>query len=192
ESWPYEAIPVDLFVTKRLGFHGGLRFTDSNGNLVYYTVKKSVGKTDDYFKRKLLLDSSGNELVSLDRKGGGSWRGECKTDEQQQQPIFFFTTERTANEFNRSEFKIIVKDSNREEMSEFEMRGSPLKRACTIYKHDSIVAETSLMYRIGVGKLFVPRSRFRVTLFPGFHQSLSSSLVAAFVVLYFDGRKLWI
>ncbi|KAL6517450.1 hypothetical protein OROMI_033151 [Orobanche minor] len=45
------------------------------------------------------------------------------------------------------------------------------------------------MYKLGVGKIFVRRSRFRVTFFPGF---ADHSLVASRIVIYFDGIKLWL
>lgn len=49
--------------------------------------------------------------------------------------------------------------------------------------------QTSLMYKLGMGKVFVPRNRFRLTIFPGF---ADRSLVACLIAVYFDGRKLWI
>ncbi|KAL3336212.1 hypothetical protein AABB24_032114 [Solanum stoloniferum] len=48
---------------------------------------------------------------------------------------------------------------------------------------------TSLMYTLGFRKHFIPRNRFRVTIFPGFAEL---SLVVALVVIFFDKRKFWL
>lgn len=101
-----------------------------------------------------------------------------------------FKVERTVDEFTRTEFEISLCGENDEDSKTvLKMKGSPFKRSCTIYKGDSIVAETSLMHKLGIKKMFVPRSRFRVTIFPG---CSDHSLALALLVIFFDGRKLWI
>ncbi|KAL3616227.1 hypothetical protein CASFOL_039617 [Castilleja foliolosa] len=181
-------IPFDLFVSKKyegVGAKGFLRFTDPVGNLVY-SVKKSGA--DDPHRIKLLLDSSANTLFSIRRLSKGSWRGFRGNVEEQN---LIFTVNKTIDEYKRTEFKILLsgEEHNDDSKTELRMIGSPFKRSCTIYKDNSIVAETSLMYKLGMGKAFVPRSRFRVTIFPG---SVDPSLVVSLIVVYFDGRKLWI
>ncbi|KAG8372527.1 hypothetical protein BUALT_Bualt12G0075400 [Buddleja alternifolia] len=118
----------------------------------------------------------------------GSWRGFKGNDHEEKD--FIFVVEKTRDELTRTEFKILlVQGNNEESKTELRMKGCPFRRACTIYKGDSVVAETSLMYKLGIGKAFVPRSRFRVTIFPGFSDH---GLIASLIVIYFDGRKLWI
>ncbi|KAG8371543.1 hypothetical protein BUALT_Bualt13G0098800 [Buddleja alternifolia] len=118
----------------------------------------------------------------------GSWRG-YKGNNQEEKNLIF-VVDRTVDEFTRTEFNILLIDENNEESkTELKMNGCPFKRACTIYNGNSIVAESSLMYKLGIGKVFVPRNRFRVTIFPGF---IDRSFVASLIVLYFEGRKLWI
>ncbi|XP_051131019.1 protein LURP-one-related 7 [Andrographis paniculata] len=184
---PNFQIPFDLFVSKKrngIGTRGFLRFTDSAGNLVY-TVDKLSHKSHC---RKRLLDSSGNALFSIIRLQKGSWQGFKGNEEGNH---LSFVVEKTVDEFTRTEFKILFAAENTQDelKTELQMKGCPFKRACTIYKEDSIVAETSLMNKLGIAKHFVPRSRFRVTIFPGFSDH---SFVASLVVIYFDGRKLWI
>ncbi|KAL0389014.1 UNVERIFIED_CONTAM: protein LURP-one-related 7 [Sesamum calycinum] len=208
-------IPFDLFVSKKhkgLGSPGNLRFTDSAGNLVYMVRKLSHKSADNRpdCTKKLLLDSSGNTLFTINRgkeRGGwwgwggvgvglmdsvfvfkkGSWQGFRGNDEEKN---LIFIVDKTLDELTRTEFKILLLgENNRDSKTELQMKGCPFKRACTIYKDDSIVAETSLMYKLGMGKIFVPRNRFRVTIFPGFDDHC---LVASLIVIYFDGRRLWI
>ncbi|KAH6765722.1 hypothetical protein C2S52_016705 [Perilla frutescens var. hirtella] len=183
-------IPFDLFVSKKykgIGIRGFVRFTDSARNLVY-TVQKSSYKsaTRDQDCVKQLLDSSGNALFSITRVNKRSWHGFKGNEEKK----VIFTADKTVDEFSRTEFTVILVDENNEDAkTELRMKGSPYKRSCTIYKGDSIVAQTSLMYKLGIGTIFIPRNRFRVTIFPGF---ADHSLVACLIAIYFDGRKLWI
>ncbi|KAL8525822.1 hypothetical protein ACS0TY_015168 [Phlomoides rotata] len=115
-----------------------------------------------------------------------SWQGFKGNNEEKN---LIFTVDKTVDEFSRTEFKILLVGKNNEDSkTELMMAGNPFKRACTIYKGDSIVAQSNLMYKLGMGKVFVPRSRFRVTIFPGFSDN---SLVASLIAVYFDGRKLW-
>ncbi|KAL0458562.1 UNVERIFIED_CONTAM: protein LURP-one-related 7 [Sesamum latifolium] len=218
-------IPFDLFVSKKnkgLGSPGNLRFTDSAGNLVYMVRKLSHKSADNRpnCTKKLLLDSSGNTLFTINRVSvsslsdyhvvlvgfgflgfadfgvlecmrgknvKGSWQGFRGNDEEKN---LIFIVDKTLDELTRTEFKILLLgENNGDSKTELQMKGCPFKRACTIYKDDSIVAETSLMYKLGIGKVFVPRNRFRVTIFPGFNDHC---LVASLIVIYFDGRRLWI
>ena len=58
-------IPIDLFVSKSSGAEGGggLRFTDSSGNLVF-RVERQPPKSS--YKR-VLVDASGNHLIYIHR-----------------------------------------------------------------------------------------------------------------------------
>ncbi|CAA0842374.1 Protein LURP-one-related 7 [Striga hermonthica] len=195
DETPYPAncpIPFDLFVSKKykgLGQLGNLRFTDSVGTLVYSVQKltRNSAGSGDARCVKLLLDSSGNTLFSINRVSKRSWqafRGNCEDKD------LIFHVNKTVDKYTRTEFKILLAgEYNNDPKTELHMKGSPFKRACTIYKDDSIVAETSLMHKLGIEKIFVPRSRFRVTIFPG---SADPPIVASLIVIYFDGRKLWI
>lgn len=101
-----------------------------------------------------------------------------------------FRVEKKVDKLTRTEFDIfLIGEESEDSKTDFKMIGSPFKRSCTIYKGNSIVAETSLMYKLGIQKAFVPRSRFRVTIFPGHSDP---ALVVSLVAIFFDGRKLWI
>lgn len=49
--------------------------------------------------------------------------------------------------------------------------------------------QTSLMYKLGIQNVVVPRNRFRVTIFPGY---ADNDFIVALIVIFFYGRKLWI
>ncbi|KAL6545925.1 hypothetical protein OROGR_009799 [Orobanche gracilis] len=134
-----DQIPFDRFVSKKyewFGCGGFLRFTDSAGVLVYAVQKPSGG--DDHHRIKLLLDSSDNTLFSIGREG--SWQGfRVNNDEKD----LIFIVKKTVNKYTRTEFKIVlVGECNDVSNTELRMVGSPFMRACTIYKDNSIVAQS--------------------------------------------------
>ncbi|THG08298.1 hypothetical protein TEA_019962 [Camellia sinensis var. sinensis] len=106
-------------------------------------------------------DSSGNLVFR-----NGSWQG-FKRDNSEE--VMIFRVERTLNALFRTELDVFpVGENGEESKSDFKMKGSPFHRSCTIYSGNSIMAQTSLMYKLGIQKVLVPRHRFRLTIFPGF------------------------
>ncbi|CAN4101090.1 unnamed protein product [Withania somnifera] len=177
EEWPPDGkFPFDLFLSKKYKSFmdiGNIQFTDA---------------VADTHHQKLILDALDITLIRLVRLGKGSWQGFMVSDNEEKE--LMFTVNRTINTFTKLEFDIFLGDGHGEGgEADLEMKGSAFKRSCTIYKGNSIVAATSLMYTIGFRKHFIPRNRFRVTIFPGFAEL---SLVVALVVICFDKRKFWL
>ncbi|GAB4824287.1 hypothetical protein Ancab_007174 [Ancistrocladus abbreviatus] len=187
-------IPFDLFVKKNYNYSCealrrpacGLRFTDAFGNLVYqvHHHRLSLSSSSPSARHKsVLFDASGNPLLSIFRSGNGSWKG-FNGDSGREQDLLL-RVERTLNTFSKIELDIFLTGPNGEN-STFKMRGCLFWRSCTIYQDNAIVAQTSLMYKLGLGKVFVRRSKFRVTLFPGF---ADHTFIAALILIFLDGRK---
>uniref|UniRef100_A0A5B7AXH3 Protein LURP-one-related 7 n=1 Tax=Davidia involucrata TaxID=16924 RepID=A0A5B7AXH3_DAVIN len=185
-------IPVDLFVSKKhhglTTAGGGLSFTDASGNFVFRVDDSRSDKSTLPRHKRTLLNASGTPLITIYRNQNGSWQGFRGHNSEEKDLIF--RVERTLNTFRRTEFEVFLVGENWEDSkSDFKMKGCPFQRSCTIYKGNSIVAQTSLMYKLGIQKMFVPRCRFRLTIFPGF---VDHALVMALIVIFFDGRKFWI
>ncbi|CAI9107104.1 OLC1v1006390C1 [Oldenlandia corymbosa var. corymbosa] len=188
-------IPFDLFVSKKhqkiIGGRSWIDFKDSSGNLVFTVERRHKNRSTTSSlsnpPTKLLLDASGNILFSIQKPKDAMWQCFMVKDNKEE---LIFRVEKKLNNQTRTEFEIFFMGKKLEEMTEnFRMIGSPFERSCTIYNGDSLVAETSLMYKLGIMKKFVLRNRFRVTIFPGF---CDVGLIVAMVVIFFDGRKLWI
>ncbi|XP_057953321.1 protein LURP-one-related 7 [Malania oleifera] len=171
-------IPVDLFASRnRWGLicRGDLRFTDASGNLVFVVGSYSSNSAVPPNKR-LLLDPAGNVLITMDRNSNGSWQG-FKQDTQ-----LIFRVERKLKTFSKTELEVFLVGENRGGLdSSFKMIGCPFQRSCTIYRGNSIVAQTKLMYKLG--KVYIGRCRFQTTIFPGF---VDCVLIAALIVIFFD------
>ncbi|WOH08034.1 hypothetical protein DCAR_0727470 [Daucus carota subsp. sativus] len=194
ESEADAKIPVDYFVTKDninnknkgLDAKRQLRFVDSSGNIVYTVNKTSSSASPGSVKTRLLLDASGNLLISLRRINSGSWQGFMRDANGEEDLIF--RSERIQDTFNKTEFDLFLVHENCEQSRpDLKIKGRPFYRACTIYKGNSIVAQTSLMHKLW--DAYVPRNKFRLTIFPGL---VNRALVVALIVIYFDGRKIWL
>ncbi|KAL2899349.1 RNA-directed DNA methylation 4 [Bienertia sinuspersici] len=169
-------IPIDLFVKKN---RKGVNFYDAFKN-----VRFKVGDALPHnhgLRGRFLLDSSGNSLVSIYRYHDGTWKG-FKGDRCEE---LLFEAEQTLNTFSRTEFNVILTGENGANLT-YAMKGCVFWRTCTIYQDKFIVAQTHLMYKLGFRKHFVGRSKFRVTVFPGFSDY---NFIASLILVFLDGRK---
>ncbi|KAJ4719102.1 Protein LURP-one-related like [Melia azedarach] len=169
------AIPVDLFVSKNFIHltHGDIRFTDSDGKIVYRVNRR--------LHKRIILDSAGNPLIYICRGDDkGSWQG-FKGNHSQEKDLIF-SVKRTVKTLTRTEFEVLlVGEISGGSASDFMVKGCPFQRSCTIYRGDSLVAQTSLMYKLG--QIYVRRDKFRLTIFPG---SVEPALIVALVVIFLD------
>lgn len=173
-------IPVDLFVSKKHpGLNGDLGFADSLGNIVF---KVNFDKSSKSSFKRVLLDASGNPLITVFRDGKGSWQGFKGGDNREKDLIF--RVKRTVKKLTRTELEVfLVGEISRESTPDFKVKGFPFQRSCTIYRSDSIVAQTSLMYKLH--QIYARRSKFRQTIFPG---SVDHSLIASLIVIFLYGQ----
>ncbi|KAB5512888.1 hypothetical protein DKX38_029916 [Salix brachista] len=197
-------IPVDLFISKKHpGLNGDLGFADSLGNIVF---KVNFDKLSKSSSKRVLLDASGNPLITVFRDGTvvfkedefsasisymmcngkwvakkGSWQGFKGGDSRED---LIFRVNRTVKKLTRTELEVfLVGEISRESTPDFKMKGFAFQRSCTIYRSDSIVAQTSLMYKLH--QIYAGRSKFRLTIFPG---SVDHSLIASLIVVFLYGQ----
>ncbi|CAO2840068.1 unnamed protein product [Amaranthus hypochondriacus] len=166
-------IPIDLFVNKN---RKSVQFSDAFHNLIY-----KVADASSISHGRILLDASGNPLISIFRSQDGTWKG-FKGDGCGE---LVFKIEQTLNTFNKIEFNIFVTGENGADLT-FALRGCCFWRTCTIYQDKYIVAQTNLMYKLGFRKHFVGRSKFRLTIFPGYSDY---ALIASLILVFMEGRK---
>ncbi|XP_011041825.1 PREDICTED: protein LURP-one-related 7 isoform X2 [Populus euphratica] len=152
-------IPVDLFVSKKHpGLNGDLGFADSLGNIVF---KVNFDKSSKSSFKGVLLDASGNPLITVFRDGKGSWQGFKGGDNREKDLIF--RVKRTVKKLTRTELEVfLVGEISRESTPDF---------------------KTSLMYKLH--QIHARRSKFRLTIFPG---SVDHSLIASLIVIFLYGQ----
>ncbi|CAN0903788.1 Protein LURP-one-related 7 [Linum grandiflorum] len=172
-------IPVDLFVSKKHPGvpQGNLGFADSSGNVLFRVARLPSPKArNSRHSKRLILDSSGSPLISLHRLDKGSWEGFEGGEDAEKEMLF--RVRRTVNKLCRTEFEVFL-SSQDQSKPDFKVKGCCFQRSCTIYGGDSIVAQTSLMYKLH--EVHASRSKFRLTVFPG---SIDHALVVALVVIF--------
>ncbi|XP_034895591.1 protein LURP-one-related 7 isoform X2 [Populus alba] len=152
-------IPVDLFVSKKHpGLNGDLGFADSLGNIVF---KVNFDKSSKSSFKRVLLDASGNPLITVFRDGKGSWQGFKGGDNREEDLIF--RVKRTVKKLTRTELEVfLVGEISRVSTPDF---------------------KTSLMYKLH--QIYARRSKFRLTIFPG---SVDHSLIASLIVIFLYGQ----
>nr|AER92596.1 hypothetical protein [Linum usitatissimum] len=175
-------IPVDLFVSKNHPGvpQGNLGFADSSGELLFRVAPLPSPKAwKSRQSKKLILNSSGSPLISLHRLDKGSWEGFEGGEDTEKEMLF--RVQRTVNKLCRTEFEVFLAGESSQDQSspDFKVKGCCFQRSCTIYGGDSIVAQTSLMYKLH--EVHASRSKFRLTVFPG---SIDHALVVALVVVF--------
>ncbi|KAL4572513.1 hypothetical protein LXL04_019292 [Taraxacum kok-saghyz] len=195
-----DGIPIDLFVSKKkprnstitTSSSSNLKFTDSSANLVFsvdpprsHFRHRRLTSPPPFFKR-VLADSSGNPLISIAHNQKSTWQGYRNNSNEEKD--LMFRVERTKNKHTTLEFQVFINNGNPNK-SDFKMRGSPFHRSCTIYKEDSIVAQTSLMYKLGFQNVVVPRNKFRLTIFPGYADHDFVVALTLFLSTYVCGRE---
>ncbi|CAN6977020.1 unnamed protein product [Brassica oleracea var. botrytis] len=169
-------IPVDLFASKKLpGLSpGDLGFADSSDHLLFVLRKSSSSL-------RFLLDPSGVPLLSISRLHNGMW--ELHKGDVGKRKELVLTVKRTSNRFSKTELNVSFAGESSSQQH-LVIKGCPFQKSCTIYSQDSIVAQTSLMYKLR--QIYVGRSKFRLTIFPG---SIDHSLVVAMVAVFLQGRN---
>ncbi|CAK9313812.1 unnamed protein product [Citrullus colocynthis] len=169
-------IPVDLFLSKEHPDY----LTNSSGDIIYRLTRHSL-KSSSVDKIVLLDAAAADPLISIYRVNKETWQG-FKGDVSEED--FLFKVQRTLNKIRRTEFKVFLAGESLDDSNaSFEMKGWPFQRSCTIYKGNTIVAQTSLMHKLH--QIWVRRGRFRLTIFPS---SVDPALIVALVVIFFDGR----
>ncbi|KAJ4827657.1 hypothetical protein Tsubulata_040242 [Turnera subulata] len=176
------SIPIDLFVSKKHPglARGELGFADSSGNIVFKANR--CKKQSSSSCKKLLLDAHGNVLVSMHRQDGGHWEGFKEGGNERKDLIF--TVQRTSKKLTRSELQVSLAQEISGDLaaaSGLNVIGCPCQRSCTVYKGDSIVAQTSLMYKLH--QIYARKNKFRLTIFP---VSIDHALIASLVVIFLD------
>ncbi|XP_068644384.1 protein LURP-one-related 7-like isoform X2 [Aristolochia californica] len=164
-------IPVDLIIWKnplKLTW-AGLTVKDANGNLVFKVQRRSSGCKRR--GKRLLVDANNNPVISIHRN---AFRGDSEELKD-----LIFKVKATLHSRLRSELEVfLVGENGKDIIANFEVKGSPLQRSCTIYKGNSIVAQTSAMYKLQ--KVIVERYRFRLTIYPGIDQNFVVGMIAIF------------
>ncbi|KAI3974247.1 hypothetical protein MKX01_030916 [Papaver californicum] len=117
-----------------------------------FVLKKSLSLNLKFNDACVLLDADDNPLIFIGRNIQGGWEGFGGGGE-----LIFKVEKKFVSQFNG----VVAAAKDAEDV--IKVKESPFHRSCTIYKGNSIMAQTSLLYKLG--KLTTGRKKFRVTCF---------------------------
>ncbi|KAF6174069.1 hypothetical protein GIB67_020251 [Kingdonia uniflora] len=181
ESPVISEIPVDLIITKKClngNKHRDLTFSDASDNLIFRVDGQSLKSIASRNNSGIvLLDAGDHPLITICSNNYGGWQG-FKGDSAKEEENIIFRVEKTIESTWKRELEVNMGESK----SCLKIRGSPFQRNCTVYENNSIVAQTSKLYKLG--KIIVGRRKFRLTIFPGRIEHL---LIIALNVIFFYG-----
>ncbi|CAM8950127.1 unnamed protein product [Rhodiola kirilowii] len=184
-------IPVDLFISKK---HPGLAagtigVADATGNILY-TVEPQSHKTNifsHHTRHFILLDADRHPVMTLSRKDRGCWQGYKSTTDGARKDLIFQTKTKSLRDGVKTQLQVFIVGPNGELDSttpHWKLKGNPSQRSCTISDHNSILAQTSLMYKLH--QICVGRKKFRLTIYPA--EDADRSLIVSLVVIFVYGK----
>ncbi|WOK93681.1 hypothetical protein Cni_G02381 [Canna indica] len=157
-------IPVDFKLRKSLTGNG-LTVHDSQGRLAFRIGAPPLNGSSSSSSRhiKTLFDAAGNPLITVVHHND-EWQG-FKGNSQESKDLIFIVKKILYTPFE-TELHVFLPSANLCcQILSFRLKGNPFRRACTIIQGNSIVAQTSLMYKLR--KIIYSRHKFRLTVYPG-------------------------
>ncbi|EES18021.1 hypothetical protein BDA96_09G103800 [Sorghum bicolor] len=163
-------VPVDFKVVKKgpeMAMH------DAIGRLAFRAAGRDSWAT-------ALHDDAGGVLVTVRSSGQGEWQAFSGNSLEQRHIIF--TAKVISASSSRKEVHVFISPRSTVEDSKpsYRLIGSTYRRACTIIKGDSIVAQTNLLYKLK--KTIYSRRKFRVTIYPANDNILVMAMIVTFFV----------
>ncbi|XP_008799837.2 protein LURP-one-related 15-like [Phoenix dactylifera] len=170
--------PVDLTVTKKAISltDGDFAVTDVNGTVVF-KVKGTFLSIRD---RRVLLDSAGNPLVSMQQKIMSAHRRwqVYRGDSSDSKDLLFSVRKSSLIQF-KTALDVFLAANTSEQACDFKIKGSYFERSCTIYLGESntIIAQMSRKYT--VKNIVLGKDTFGVTVYP----NVDHAFVVALIVI---------
>ncbi|RCV18224.1 hypothetical protein SETIT_3G282800v2 [Setaria italica] len=168
----WSVVPVDFTVFKKgteMAMH------DATGRLAFRIAGGGGGDGGT-----ALFDGTGGVLVTVRTSGQGEWQAFSGNSMEHRHIIF--TAKVMSASSSRKEVHVFIPPISSFEGSKpiYRLLGSTFRRACTIIKGDSIVAQTNLLYKLK--KTLYSRRKFRVTIYPGNDNILIMAMIMTFFV----------
>ncbi|GMN40499.1 hypothetical protein TIFTF001_009718 [Ficus carica] len=173
--------PVDLIMAKKLMTiaEGSFAVTDVNGN-VMFKIKGSVFSLHD---SRLLLDASGNPIVSLRQKAilTAHRRWEVYRGDSSNSKDLLFSAKKSSMLQFKTALDVFLAANTKEDVPDFKVKGSWFERSCTIYLGNSSTIIAQMHKKHSVQSLVLGKDTFAVTVYPHVDYAF---IVALVVILY--------
>ncbi|CAN6351404.1 unnamed protein product [Urochloa humidicola] len=168
----WSVVPVDFKVFKKgpeMAMH------DATGRLAF-RVASGGGEGGG----TVLFDAAGGVLVTVRASGQGEWQAFNGNSLELRHIIFTAKVISASSSQKEVHVFIPLGSSFEDPKPSYRLLGSTFRRACTIIKGDSIVAQANLLYKLK--KTIYSRRKFRVTIYPGNDNILVMAMIMTFFV----------
>ncbi|KAL6631011.1 hypothetical protein ACP70R_028351 [Stipagrostis hirtigluma subsp. patula] len=172
----WAVVPVDFTVVKK---GAEMVMHDAAGSLAFRVAAAAAAGAGGG-EGTVLLDAAGGVLVTVRSSSEGEWQAFNRNSLEQREIIF--NAKVISASSSRKEVHVFIppRSTFDDPKPNFRLIGSTFRRACTIIKGNSIVAQTNLLYKLK--KAIYSRRKFRVTIYPGNDNVLIMAMIMAFYV----------
>ncbi|KAH7867247.1 hypothetical protein Vadar_030895 [Vaccinium darrowii] len=168
--------PVDLTIVRKVLTlsEGNFAVTDVNGNVMF----KIKGKIFSLRDRRVLLDSAGNPILTLQQKiltAHRRWQV-YRGDSTDEKDLLFSAKKSSLIQF-KTELDVFLAANKKEDVCDFKVKGSWLERSCTIYLGDTSTIIAQMYKKHTVQSIVLGKDTFAVTVYPNVDYAFVVALV---------------
>ncbi|XP_043725866.1 protein LURP-one-related 15-like [Telopea speciosissima] len=169
--------PVDFSILRKVG-KGNFSVADEvTGNILFEVKVNHLS----FHGRRVLLDSNGNPLLSIRKKIlSAHWRWEVFRGDSWKSKDLLFSVKKSSLFQFMTQLDVFLAANTKEEICDFKIKGSWLKRSCMIYIGNSSNVIAQMNKKQSVQSVLFGKDNFTVTVYPNVDYAF---IVALIVIL---------
>ncbi|XVF29658.1 hypothetical protein REPUB_Repub15cG0141100 [Reevesia pubescens] len=165
--------PIDLVIVKKV-LNGNLVVTDINDNIVF----KVKGPFLTIYGRQVLIDATGNPIVTLKRKFMSAHdRWQVFRGDSTDSSDLIFSAKRSSIFQLKTKFDVFLANNTKEDVCDFKVKGSYSERSCVIYAGESSTIVAQMQKKHNVKSVL--KDKFTLTV----HPNMDYAFIVALIVI---------
>ncbi|XP_058214713.1 protein LURP-one-related 10-like [Rhododendron vialii] len=180
--------PVDLTIVRKLLSitEGDFTVTDVNGNVMF----KIKGKVFSLRDRRVLLDTAGNPILTLQQKiltAHKRWQV-YRGDSTDAKDLLFSAKKSSLIQF-KTQLDVFLAANTKEDVCDFKIKGSWFERSCTIYLGITSTIIAQMHRKHSVQSIVLGKDTFSVTVYPHVDYAFIVALVVVLEEINKNGKR---
>ncbi|KAK4834249.1 hypothetical protein QYF36_019611 [Acer negundo] len=166
--------PLELAIEKQVLniTNGNFDVNDTSGNLVL-RVKGLL-----FPNRRLMLDNTGNPIVTLQRKIlTAQERWEVFRGDSTDSDDMIFYAKKSSLIQRKTELDVYLANNVNEYVSDFKVKGSWSEQSCTVYAGESNAIVAQMYKKHGIRSILIGKDKFMVTVYPNVDYAFIVALI---------------
>ncbi|OMO50979.1 hypothetical protein CCACVL1_30093 [Corchorus capsularis] len=174
---------VELAVTSSAG--GDFVVTDVNSDNILFKVKGSGFFSMDDHDRRVLIDATGNPIVTLQPKSMSLHdRWQVFRGDSSESSDLIFTTKRTSMFQLKTKLHVFLANNTKEDVCDFKVKSSYSENSCVIYAGQSSTIVAQKHKKHTVQSVLAGKDKFMVTVNPNIDYAFIVALIVILDGLY--------